>query len=405
MTKRSEKTKATVNPTSDSLNYDRMTHDYFCPQVSTIDEMPKIPTVDELIFLGKNNITAIRECLRHEEDKVRKQLASAQKALSYLKQATPELLKADHASDDGIIHCSWHGRQSDMSDSRKPFSCEFGKDIADWCEKNPHPCDGRQCFKLDEDFARTLGGVHTHIGGTLNGIVPTFQSTFVEEIEPIVRRFPRIMRRMRVFFNPKSRFIKSECKYHSICSTAEPFAHQKCVFNSVDQKTLDSCLEFLQNRIDPLKTKLDFVAKYMHNITEALKSAPEYQPLLSSNAYVALSEAKPGNEVVCLKYHDGFFGTTIYSGVVSARNDDSQDPVIYLYMEGGWKLEVRPKGIGSMSEADSRFLKFMDYYDLLKNPDFCNFWIQNTASGSTKKWLKHWFDKERERLKAEKKNL
>ncbi len=368
MAKKANHDNATVNPCT--LNLDRMTCGYFYPDVVSGDvSQMKVPTVDELAFLGKNNLHEILCYVRSEERKLRKACKDACQALSQIKYKSLENVRHERAASDGVIYCNWRGmgyanlppsledelmRKGDceaycatMSKREvKVFTCKFGRDVAEWCSKTPnyHQCDNKCCRNAI-------------------AAAPLVMSTSATETVSVASP------------GEATHDAISKCLHYDKCFGSEPFAGEHCVFNSADDKILNDCKRYLDNVIADYKKRLGFVQIYIANMKAAIRDRHiDYRPPFNLDVHHSMSLAKNGTRIIMISKDLGMlygvickskdrYGKDIWNAIL---DDEPENPIkLWSYHDN---YPMRPFcGIVLRNE---------DFNYLCDNPDFSRVWLQ-----------------------------
>lgn len=356
----------TNSTTTRTLNLERMTSEYFYPNVFVDDFTDvKIPTVSELLFLGVNNVHNIRMFLRGEEKKLRRVQNEIRKSLKELSQTTPSLVQKKCTKPNGqAVSCNWRGmgysripeeledellQHSDVETyckvqnkrARKVYTCRFGKEVAAWCKNNPQPCTNLQCYQMvacnDTAIANTSGDAESSC-----------------EDQP------------------------SRCPRYTECYGTHPFVHRECIFAAADEKMLEDCESFLQERINIVQRRLDFIDKYLQNITKAVayETAERPRPSFSLNSRTHMFRAESGNRIVGIN-SDGKVAHGIF---VCLMEDEKDGKVFLLNMQDGRVVKlptaVKRTNASWFFEAETLYMLETDFNYLKENPDFCKVWIR-----------------------------
>ena len=267
-----------------TINLNKATRKYFYPDIFTGDLLElKIPTVDELVDLGKENVLSLKKDYRCEERKLRKLIAQTEHTIKTLPQQLAET-KAQK--------CDWYGygiainpasvKSRNLSQAeqakqleeniKRVHTCRFGSHVASWCKQNPHPCTAttRTCM------LRT-------------------SKVVVEE----VGKWQRVVESG----NPDPEAI---CPHYNACYGVQPLKELDCVFMHGGKELEDDCLQFLRTSIEDYRARIKFIKKYTSNIRAALHSPRcVHKPVFSYDAGVLLALATNGTRVVLLS--DAFF--------------------------------------------------------------------------------------------------
>ncbi len=349
-----------------TLNLERMTRTYFYPDLF-VDDLTntKIPTPSELAFLGANNVMDIQMDLRHEEKKFRRVQKEICAELNRMRSATPEKIRKECASPNGkAFSCNWRGmgyaevpkelEKELMSNGdadtyykvaekrmRKTHTCRFGRYVAEWCNMTPRPCSSYQCFH-----------VAMHNAPIVTGMVASKEtdmsvSSHCEEtiLEPI-----------------------PQCPHYAECYGVEPFKHEGCIFAEVDQRMLEDCKDYLRGEIDKIQEKLDYIEKYLHNITEASSRNNKQRysrPHFSLRSFDHMRGLKSGDRIVEID-SDG----NIQRGVFVCCTTDERDVRCFLLnMYDGRTLKIQFR-----LHSDTLYMSEAKYNYLRVNPDFRTVW-------------------------------
>lgn len=115
------------------------------------------PSVEELVFLGKENLQRLLSDCRREERKLRKEVASLTGHVNLWNKVNSTDLKAYRSTYDPDIVlavCNWYNARALFVEaergksSPKAFSCRFGPYVAKWCPVNPVRTNCSCCEQL-----------------------------------------------------------------------------------------------------------------------------------------------------------------------------------------------------------------------------------------------------------------
>lgn len=251
MNKENQSNQETVTMrVQNDLDLSRMTRDYFYFDIlnQDVDEI-KIPTVQEITFLGSWNASDIRRHFRNEEEKLQKIIRGIRREIATLGENTEKL----HLNPN----CDWHGYCVATEDltptsmermtptqikeareqAKRVGECRFGYFTTMWCEKAPCTKCDHHCHK-EVPLARVTNG-------RIEGMTNTINLAELDE-----------------------RLQKGLCPLYNTCFGETPFADEKCAL-SYKAKRIE-CLEFLKEKLGDTKRRVTIVQKYMHNLTTVI---------------------------------------------------------------------------------------------------------------------------------------
>lgn len=345
--------EVTVDPAE--LDIEKLTPEYFYADVLTGDlATMKIPTVKELAFLGQKNAYSLRAYFRCEEGKLKKARREAAIALATMQTNSPDSI-IKHCNIEGMSletmpYCDWRGlsygqlpdelgeelmRRGEYEtycaevDSRmsKVHTCRFGREVAAWCSKNPAPCIKCNCFA-------SRAAVTTNL---LTG-----EKTEKSE------RLP-------------------QCPHYNTCYGVEPLKHERCVFADATTELVADCANYLKNRVADYDARLEFVQKYMHNITTVISTQTAKRPDFDISSL--LESMGPRDRVVVIST-DNVISRGVFVGMVPRDNDK----LYLLYMDDGSVLQIRRKWPFLRPCDNVLCMPETDYNFLLNNPEFLKVW-------------------------------
>lgn len=364
-----KQTNATVNPCS--LNLEQMTSAYFYPDVlcGEISELA-MPTVDELLFLGKNNISDIKWYMRREEKKLRNLLSDARHGLNGLKRKTPDKLQDERSSKDGVIYCNWRGMgyymlpeslekelksaeaysEAMRKRQKEIFTCKFGRDVAEWCSKTParRSCDHR-CFQ----HACTVTPLVSSVERDDTAVEVTSTASLSEADNSM------------------------QCSCYNACYGLMPFQHEACIFDHADIGLIHECVEYLEGVIADYTNRLKFVTKYLSNMTtaERQKYCPAMPPF-NLDVRHNLFHCSRGDRVVMLMINRG--GFVLKHGTANRMFDTLGRECWYLAADD--EILSAPLRVASDESYRRSFcgivLKEEDYNYLMDNVEFRKVWLR-----------------------------
>lgn len=247
-----------------NLNLDRLTREYIYPDFSSGEpDNLRVPTAEELTFLGVEATRGIREWLFSEQVKVDKLIDELNQELDTLSAE-----KLDFGLESRSDACDWHGLgyvevpdgfvgeviehgneemvdQVRRSRRAKVHSCRFGKHIAGWCSKSPIPCQNENLYDCYGDST---------IVSIQNTIMSMANARGIEASDNIS------------ISNPKS-----ECPYHEACTGYEPFINQTCVFASERESAVSACKEHLNTLRRDGERRKDLIGAYLKEVERVLE--------------------------------------------------------------------------------------------------------------------------------------
>lgn len=298
-----------------TIDTKRLTQEYLFPDVycGDLKEM-KIPTVEELSYIGYNNVFPVKHHLRDEEDKLNRILNEIADEI--------EKLSIPHEANN----CDWHGfgylhdhdESKDMSyDDRLHAvgSCQYGRDVADWCSMTRMPHCEYRC--LDS--------------GTT-------------------------------------------CPHTDKCFSVQPYANQRCKLTDPNGEVLrKNCTEFLRKKQEDIKVRKVFIAKYIHNVSVVLKrhrddERPEFYQQ-DRFPYV-----RPLNPVVEI-YRDDKGRPQLEAPIFVAAlaGPDGREKRMILNVRHG--DETRAITVRTTPDSDKMFLSVDDFLYLVTHDAYRQVWL------------------------------
>lgn len=363
------------NVTTNSRNMDleKMTHEYFYPDV-LLGEISKlsIPTVDELLFLGQNNLQEIKWYMRREEKKLREACNEARHELRGFKCKTSEVIQNERSSKDGFIKCNWRGMEyrvipEDLAEAlddveeycaevrkreSKIFTCKFGRNVAEWCNKTPNL---RSC----------TGKCSQHTGAT------EFMLGCVQDYANIEVFSAPAMRKDSVSDT------KVKCPHYNVCHGSMPFKDEVCVFDHADNNVIHDCKEYLENVITGYTARLDFVGRYLTNITVASRNGHRMtMPPFELSIKRILQSCKNDTRIVMLMIEAGKF--FLRHGTVGRIKGICGEDLWFLIADNEPLLSAMRVSFNrdNREHFHGIIIQEEDFDYLVKNPDFRQVWLQ-----------------------------
>lgn len=359
---------ATINPTN--LNLERMTPKFFYPDVFADDFVQvKIPTIDELRFLGEANVQDIKWYVRREEKKLRSMLQEARKGKKAMALTLNTIQQKCHNPQGEAVSCNWRGlkyadipeevvdriaTESTDGDSygkaycaeadkryRKVYACRFGEFVAEWCSMNPQPC--QHDLKCDIMKPATIVALAELFPG----------KTKVHLATPALEQQP------------------TKCPHYDECFGIMPYKEKKCIFATANQALLENCRSYLRQRVSDVEARLEIIDKYVNNITKALKDS-DIRPAFGLDNKLrlqGLSRDNSSNRIVEFRW-DGSIehGTFVYV----MKDKHTEQDFVLLNMDDGRVLKL-PLSSGYTA---NQYLNEGDCLYLATHPDYCQVWLQ-----------------------------
>lgn len=370
---------ATVNPCN--LNLEKMTHAYFYPNILLGDiSTLQIPTTEELKLLGWNNLQQIKWFLRREEKKMKAGLHEVQRGLSGFGLKTPEVLQNERASKGGFINCNWRGMKygklpegleeklDDADEScaevfkreKKIFTCKFGRHVAEWCRKTPNvqSCTG-MCSQHTRNNTLLVGSIKDPM-----------------DIEITLACVPE----------EGTSNAEARCPHYDTCYGLTPFKGELCVFDHADGSVIRNCTEYLEKVVADYTTRLEFVKRYLANITTANRDkCCAAMPPFELNAQHVLLGCENGTRIVTLTIKSESDKFVLKHGTVGRIKG--------VYGENVWFLvpdnEPLLSAIRISFNKDYRehfygvIMREEDFDYLVSHRDFRQVWLQMTSFSGT----------------------
>lgn len=282
----------TTNATPD---ISKLTYEYILPDFSGDPDSIQLPNKSELLFLGKSNLIAIRRMVRRVEKDIKEKLEQLKTERNAMTNATPQDLQnyslnspqdavtkmkaqlgdkdAEKAYQEKIsrpydgsnkVMCNWHGgalsylqtvdnlsaeewKELTEQKAKLAGTCGFGRFVAQWCQMAPcsEKC-GIMCPACAKKIRKENGEI-----------------------------------------------VIEQCKHHEICIMADqPFSDQECILTQGDEKTLQSCRDYLRKQVGVWKRRKSLAARYIDKLTRAIELA-ENKPVFAIFRKEIASGAKP----------------------------------------------------------------------------------------------------------------
>ena len=266
------------------------TPDYFFPDFINCDpDQIILPSFDEMMFLGQENLREIRSYMRGEERKAKNMLVEATAIRDYMSNITlhdlqhavsPSEIDSGHyieaellsSHENGhVVMCDWHGGAtqeclqlfSTMNDKstetikatnaqidqliKEHHHCRYGEFVAKWCARTP------KC-----ESSATLCAFHS------SDIVPIIVAGKTQPIEA-----------------HKAEVVKACPHYHECMEATQPYLDQPCLLANGDEATLQSCRDYLSATVQLWSKRVKLLAKYIGQLSAAIKQA-ESKPLFAN---------------------------------------------------------------------------------------------------------------------------
>lgn len=388
MTKRNQKNQATTTTQAmkhdaakkaeAKLNFEQMTFNYFYPPLFAKKvQALKIPTVEELKFLTTEDVEGIRSYLRGGEKQLKTLRTQASRELAQL-----------HVLNFGRLPskatCDWHGTgytelpldvskelmNNDCFEMRHKlvkkreeqiFACQFGYFVAQWCSMNPQPCKGDACFALTAEEAMTSAEqCNGHISFNISGLdIPATQI-----------RTPQ----------------KPVCPHYAACHGSTPYEREACILHQRDPRTIADCGRYIKSKLAKIEEQLDFIARYMHNVSAALNKMPPFNTKPALNLAERIDLGSSGEKVVELSNNaEGFeINSGFNNGLMLDPNTRRRFLQLKFIRFGGsledsdsLQAEVRTVELRGSSQPEGKlYLKLEDFMYLVKNPEYRQLWLK-----------------------------
>lgn len=250
--------------------------------VKAIAKEALLPSVDELKSVDEKNLQEIRAYERGEKRKIGRLIVKQAFVVKAYSEVSPESIltfismneisRYDKTQLEDIKAevkrtgrrkaypkmCDWHGlnvaeimlkgkecwptdqesRQQHIKkthekvdEAMKLFgTCQFGKEVAEWCKQAPYPGCNLQCIEHSANITR------------------------LDTLETVSEKTTK------------------QCKKYEICHSEMPFLHQPCRLADGKQETLDDCKDFLRRKLFELSVRSELVNEYLTRIDAAIKS-------------------------------------------------------------------------------------------------------------------------------------
>lgn len=246
-----------TTPQKCNLDLAKFTQEYFYFDILNADvDTIKIPTIRELAFLGNLSVSNIRRYFRGEEIKLLKWREDLKFEIEKLRNVEARL--------EGDSRCDWRGYNYGVPSPEEVVtegysanheayrqkeamigSCQFGRDVAHWCERIPAAHCNHHC--IDHEALMTL------------------TPTTTGEIDKLADELMRLD--LAQFLQIDAGGYK--CQFYDLCYGAQPLLDETCVL--VDPEQQAECLKFLQAKLADVKKRTEILKKYLHNLTRVIQ--------------------------------------------------------------------------------------------------------------------------------------